>query len=48
MPYHHFDATAEGGASSEALLEAALGIARGGGRPLPCAYGSKSPFPSTA
>jgi replicative DNA helicase len=33
------------GVTHDELLRAALGIARDGGRPLPCAYGSKKPVP---
>jgi len=37
--------TADGVITNAELLAAALGIVRGGGRPLPCAYGSKKPVP---
>lgn len=37
--------TADGGVTHEELHAAALRIAEGGGRPLPCAYGKKTPVP---
>jgi hypothetical protein len=37
--------TADGGTTNDELLAAALNIARKGGKPLPCAYGKKTPVP---
>lgn len=41
----NIDSTADGDVTPEELREAALRIAEGGGHPVPCAYGKKTPVP---